>query len=472
MAIKAMEVTLAMIYRDVSDPDNPRGGAMYVVTRGLGADKGPVGKALAWLLAAFFCMTVLLATMTGGNMFQSANVAMITTQYFGVPGVVTGIILAVGTGVVILGGIQRIGEVAGRLVPLMCGLYLLSGLAVLVVKSADVPALLALVVREAFSPTTAKGAFLGATAWFGLTTGLRRALFSNEAGQGTSPMAHAAAKTREPVREGVVAGLEPFVDTCVVCTLTALVILVTGTWNREPIGSFQGPISVVTENAKTRINGPTSIDALPKSKAGESWSAGQGFFLIGEVPEPQKNTGTTLVKIKGKVAASENGSLVIRWDDNPPANAKVQADQAVYGDLLGAALTGLAYDRAIPGLGKYMVTIVCWMFAYSTLISWSFYGETASVFLFGRWSIMPYRLIYCLATAAITLPGMIETEKDLGNLSDLGSGFMLVANVPIILVMAPKAIAAIREYLRKLDSGAFGSGQAPKSVVDVVEDRT
>ncbi len=472
MAIKAMEVTLAMIYRDVSDPDNPRGGAMYVVTRGLGADKGPVGKALAWLLAAFFCLTVLLATMTGGNMFQSANVAMITTQYFGVPGVVTGIILAVGTGVVILGGIQRIGEVAGRLVPLMCGLYLLSGLAVLVVKSADVPALLALVVREAFSPTTAKGAFLGATAWFGLTTGLRRALFSNEAGQGTSPMAHAAAKTREPVREGVVAGLEPFVDTCVVCTLTALVILVTGTWNREPIGSFQGPISVVTENAKTRINGPTSIDALPKSKAGESWSAGQGFFLIGEVPEPQKNTGTTLVKIKGKVAASENGSLVIRWDDNPPANAKVQADQAVYGDLLGAALTGLAYDRAIPGLGKYMVTIVCWMFAYSTLISWSFYGETASVFLFGRWSIMPYRLIYCLATAAITLPGMIETEKDLGNLSDLGSGFMLVANVPIILVMAPKAIAAIREYLRKLDSGAFGSGQAPKSVVDVVEDRT
>ncbi len=472
MAIKAMEVTLAMIYRDVSDPENPRGGAMYVVTRGLGADKGPVGKALAWLLAAFFCLTVLLATMTGGNMFQSANVAMITTQYFGVPGVVTGIVLAVGTGVVILGGIQRIGEVAGRLVPLMCGLYLLSGLAVLVVKSADVPALLALVVREAFSPTTAKGAFLGATAWFGLTTGLRRALFSNEAGQGTSPMAHSAAKTREPVREGVVAGLEPFVDTCVVCTLTALVILVTGTWNREPVGSFQGPITVVTENAKTRINGPTSIDALPKPQRGESWSAGHGFFLIGEVPEPQKNTGTTLVKIKGKVAASENGSLVIRWDDNPPANAKVQADQAVYGDLLGAALTGLAYDRAIPGLGKYMVTIVCWMFAYSTLISWSFYGETASVFLFGRWSIMPYRLIYCLATAAITLPGMIETEKDLGNLSDLGSGFMLVANVPIILVMSPKAIAAIREYLRKLDSGAFGSGHAPKSVVDVVEDRT
>lgn len=470
MAIKAMEVTLAMIYRDISDPDNPRGGAMYVVTRGIGANSGPLVRNLAKLLASFFCMTVLLATMTGGNMFQSANVAMITTQYFGVPGIVTGIILAVATGVVILGGIQRIGEVAGRLVPLMCGLYLLSGLAVLVVKSADVPALLALVVREAFSPTTAKGAFLGATTWFGLTTGLRRALFSNEAGQGTSPMAHSAAKTREPVREGIVAGLEPFVDTCVVCTLTALVILVTGTWNRESIGALAGEISIVGEGLEARVEGPLSASALPVLPGDEQWLQGHGFFLVGELPEIQANTGTKFVKIKGKLVAAGDGSLSIAWE-KPPAGSKVQAGQGVHRDLLGAALTGLAYDRAIPGLGKYMVTIVCWMFAYSTLISWCFYGETASVFLLGKWSVMPYRLVYCLATAAITLPGMIETEKDLGNLSDLGSGFMLVANVPIILFMAPKAIAAIREYLRKLDSGAFGPGQLPKSVADVVEDR-
>ena len=452
MAIKAMEVTLAMIYRDISDPDNPRGGAMYVVTRGLGAGRGPVGRSLAWLLAAFFCLTVLLATMTGGNMFQSANVAMITT------------------GVVILGGIQRIGEVAGRLVPMMCGLYLLSGLAVLVVKSADVPALLALVVREAFSETTAGGAFLGATAWFGMTTGLRRALFSNEAGQGTSPMAHSAAKTREPVREGIVAGLEPFVDTCVVCTLTALVILVTGTWNRESMGPLNGSLSIVSDGASVTLLAPTSIDALPKPKGDDQWLEGQGFFLIGEVPDVQKNTGAKLVKIKGKIVAGPDGVLSIAWE-KPPLGAKVNPASGVYRDLLGAALTGLAYDRAIPGLGKYMVTIVCWLFAYSTLISWCFYGETASVFLLGKWSVMPYRLIYCIATAAITLPGMIETEKDLGNLSDLGSGFMLVANVPIILIMAPKAVAGIREYFRKLDSGAFGPGQKPKSVVDVVEDR-
>lgn len=469
MAIKAMEVTLAMIYRDVTDPDNPRGGAMYVVTRGLGANAGPVGRAMSWLLAVCFCLTVLLATMTGGNMFQSANVAMITTQYFGIPGIVTGIILAVGTAVVILGGIQRIGDVAGRLVPLMCGLYLLSGVAVLIVKSADVPALLAMVVREAFSPTTAQGAFLGATAWFGLTTGLRRALFSNEAGQGTSPMAHSAAKTREPVREGIVAGLEPFVDTCVVCTLTALVILVTGTWNRESIGLIKGEVRLVSENGVTRVQGPTNVDALPIQAGESAWIEGQNFFLIGQAAEVQKNTGDTLVKIKGSVI-SENGSLKIKWGE-PPAGTVLKGEPAVYRDLLGAALTGLAYDRAIPGLGKWMVTLVCWLFAYSTLISWSFYGETASVFLFGKYAVMPYRLIYCLATAAITLPGMIETEKDLGNLSDLGTGFMLLANVPIILIMSPRAISALREYLRKLDSGAFGGGQPPHSVVDVVEGR-
>lgn len=470
MAIKSMEVSLAMIYRDLSDPENPRGGAMYVITRGLGTGKSKIGRVLAWLLAAFFCLTVLLATMTGGNMFQSANVAMITTQYFGVPGIATGIILAVATGVVILGGIQRIGEVAGRLVPFMCGIYLLSAVSVLIVKSADVPALLAQVVHEAFSATTAQGAFLGATAWFGLTTGLRRALFSNEAGQGTSPMAHSAAKTREPVREGIVAGLEPFVDTCVVCTLTALVILVTGTWNRESMGGLQGQLSVVQEAGQWRVEGPSSVDALPRPKGDDQWIDGQDFFILAEIAENQVSTGAKLVKLKGEVVADPSGTLAIRWG-TPPAGARPVAGNEVFRDLLGAALTGLAYDRAIPGMGKYMVTLVCWLFAYSTLISWCFYGETASVFLFGRWAVMPYRVVYCLATAAITLPGMIETEKDLGNLSDLGSGFMLVANVPIILVMAPRAVEAIRTYFRKLDSGAFGVGQYPKSVLEMVDDR-
>ncbi len=472
MAIKTVEVTLAMLYRDTTNPHQPYGGAMYVITRGVPKNANPLLKAGSKVLAVFFSLTLLLATMTGGNMFQSWNVAAITNQYFGIPGIVTGIVLAMGTGIVIVGGIERIGDVAGRLVPFMCGLYLLSGLAVLVVEAANVPVLLNQVVTEAFAPTTSQGAFLGATAWFGLTTGLRRALFSNEAGQGTSPIAHAAARTSEPVREGIVAGLEPFVDTCLVCTLTALVILSTNTWNRDADGPFGGPIEIARNGDTWSVAGSTDPAHLPPLPAPDVWAPGNAFFLIAEVPQESATTGTRLAKVKGKLAADPktSGQLTIVWD-TPPEGAVLQAGNGVYRDLVGASLTGLAYDRAIPGLGKYLVTAACWLFAFSTLISWSFYGETATVFLFGRWAAMPFRVVYCLATAAITLPGMIETDTDLGNLSDLGTGFMLAANVPIILIMSPIAIRAIRDYFQRLDKGAFGPGHEADSIVEMVEDR-
>jgi AGCS family alanine or glycine:cation symporter len=472
MAIKTVEVTLAMLYRDTSDPSQPYGGAMYVVTRSVKPGASPLLKAASWILAVFFCLTLLLAALTGGNMFQAWNVAAITNQYFGVPGIASGIVLAMGTGIVILGGIQRIGDVAGRLVPLMCGLYLLSGIAVLIVSSANIPELLGHVVQEAIAPSTAQGAFLGATAWYGLTTGLRRALFSNEAGQGTSPIAHSAAKTNEPVREGIVAGLEPFVDTCLVCTLTALVILSTNTWNREADGKFAGQLSVVKTGDTWTVQGPTDVALLPTLPAPDVWAPGNAFFLLAEVSEIHDDTGSRLAKVKGRLAADASSAkgMKIVWDA-PPEGAVLKEDLGVFRELVGASLTGLAYDRAIPGLGKYMVTLACWLFAFSTLISWSYYGETAMVFLLGDKSVMPYRFVYCLAAAAVTLPGMIETDTDLGNLSDIGTGFMLVANVPIVLIMSPIAMRAIRDYFDRLDSGEFGTGHAPDSIVEMIEDR-
>ena len=160
--------------------------------------------------------------------------ADITHEYFGVPQIATGIVLALLVGMVIIGGIKRIGAVAGRLVPAMCGLYLLAALYVLIVKIDVVPAMLVLIVKSAFSPLEAQGAFIGGTLGYAFLWGMKRALFSNEAGQGSAPIAHSAAKTSEPVREAVVSGLEPFIDTIVVCTLTALVILCSGIWARGP----------------------------------------------------------------------------------------------------------------------------------------------------------------------------------------------------------------------------------------------
>jgi len=448
MAIKTVEVTLAMIHRDTSDPANPHGGAMWVARRGIGERLGGRWKTVASWIGGVFCVTLLVSTFTGGNMFQAWNVADITNRYFGVPQVVTGLTLATLTALVILGGIRRIGRVAEAIVPFMCGLYLIAGISVLVVRSASLPELLATVVREAFAPTEAAGAFLGASAWFGLTTGLRRALFSNEAGQGSSPIAHSAARTDEPVREGVVAGLEPFVDTCVVCTLTAMVLLSTGTWNRPPTGDLAGAIAIVERDGSARVVGPTSVEALPRPDAGDAWHAGNGFFLIGERPDDNPDTGNRRIKVTGTVVRGADGALELAWDDPPPGTRLV--DRAVYRDFTGAALTAHAFDRAIPGSGKWLVTLTCWLFALSTMISWSYYGEQGVVYLAGPRFVTAYRWVYCAAAVIASLPFLVRTDTDLGDLADLGTGVMLLANMPIVLAMSPVAMRAIRDYFRRM----------------------
>ncbi|MBS0207669.1 MAG: sodium:alanine symporter family protein [Planctomycetes bacterium] len=448
MAIKTVEVTLAMIYRDVSDPDNPRGGAMWVIDRGLGEEDGPARKFVARCLASLFCGALALATITGGNMFQSWNVANITEAYFNVPALASGVAMAVVTALVIIGGIRRIGDVTGRLVPAMCGIYLIGGIVVLVIEAANVPALLFSVVKHAFNPTEAQGAFLGATVWFSLTTGLKRAFFSNEAGQGTSPIAHAAAKTKEPVREGIVAGLEPFVDTCLVCTLTGLVLLATGTWNREAVGKFAGRVGV-----------DTNVSMLPPPLADQPWDEGTQFFALVEHAGAKSSDARKLSRLEGTIVAARDDTTEIDWAPLPEGAQVV--DSGIYLDLTGATLTGHAFDRSVPGLGKWLVTISCWMFAISTLISWSYYGEQATAFALGTWAVTPYRAAFCVLCAVATIPGFITTDAHLGNLADLGSGCMLFTNVPIVVLIAPRAISAIRDYFRRFRAGEMSGHRAP-----------
>ncbi|MCA9286209.1 MAG: sodium:alanine symporter family protein [Phycisphaerales bacterium] len=487
MAIKCVEVTLAMMYRDTSDPDNPHGGAMWVIKRGFGDKVGGWAKPFAWAVGAIFCVTLLISTMTGGNMFQVWNVAKITNEYFGVPQIVTGIVLASLTGMVIIGGIKRIGSVAGRLVPFMCGLYILASLVVLLLDAPRIPEMLWLIVHDAFSPNEAGGAFIGATAWFGLTTGLRRALFSNEAGQGSSPIAHSAAKTDEPVREGVVAGLEPFVDTCLVCTLTALVILITGTWNREAVGAFKGDIQLVqyektttvdgveTTVPATRVESATDLSVLPALKGPDHWLAGNAFFLVGETADRSGDTGERLVKVTGDILEAESdgdgyraGDLIVRWRDLDQPVTRLR-DTGVHRDLVGATLTGHAFDRAVPGLGKYLVTLTCWLFALSTMISWSYYGEQGIVFLLGQRAVILYKFVFCVLAVVASMPTFIKTDTQLGLLADLGTGVMLFANVPIIVLMAPRAMAAFRDYFGRLARGEMDAPHKAPNLADVVE---
>ena len=263
MAIKLTEVTMSMLYRNTDDPENPHGGPMWVAWRAL--ERKNMGR-LGRTIGIVFSLMLLVSASTGGNMFQAWNVGELTREYFGVPSWITGIILAIIVGAVILGGIKRIGKVTGTLVPFMCGLYLLAGTYVLAVNAGDIPAMLALIVKHAFVPTEATGAFVGGTAAAAFVFGMKRAIFSNEAGQGSSPIAHSAAKTDEPVREGIVAGLEPFIDTIVVCTFTALIILSTGIWNRD-VDVALDPVPTVTES-------PAGWQFAATPVPGEDWHEG------------------------------------------------------------------------------------------------------------------------------------------------------------------------------------------------------
>jgi len=447
MSIKLTEVTLSMLYRNTDDPDNPHGGPMWVVSKGL-AELNPrwaiPGKIIGWI----FCITLLAYTITGGVMFQAWNVGAITQEYFHVPSWITGLVLAVVVGMVIIGGIKRIGAVAGRLVPLMVVLYLLGGSYVLAVNWEAIPGLFKLIIVSAFNPQEASGAFIGGTVGYAIMIGMRRALFSSEAGAGSSPIAHSAAKTDEPVREGIVGGLEPFIDTIVVCTFTAMVILSSGLWERSGEAEFSQTPAIEEVGA-----GIWSVEPsfAPDKSDGSEWRIGEKVFVILN-GEENPNTGNDLHRLDGELTQRDDGSVAIEFSQISMDSEPTLKDSGVYATYPGATLTAKAFDSALPGLGKWLVTLASWLFAISTMISWSYYGEQGIVYMFSERSVQTYRYILCLLVVVATL-GFIETPQDLDNFSGLGNGLMLWANVPITLFFGYKAMAAYKDYVRRLKSG-------------------
>lgn len=344
MATKFAECTLSVMYREV-DPDRTvRGGPMYYIEKGLGKKAKP--------LSVFFAVACIFGSFGAANMFQTNQVALIMDATFGVPPLVSGLSLAIATGVVIIGGIQRIGQVTSKLVPLMGGIYILGALLVIGMNIEQVPALLYQIVHDAFTGTAAVGGFAGIAVQQVLIQGIRRAVFSNEAGLGSAPIAHSAASTDEPVREGVVALLEPLVDTVLICTMTALVILISGAWTQ---------------------------------------------------------------------------------------------------DANGVELTSLAFDSAIPGFGRIFIPIAVTLFAYSTLLSWSYYGERAIGYLFGKKALLPYKLTFCLLAVA----GAVWAIGPVLAFSDIMLGLMALPNLIGVLLLMPKVRAATKTYFEKLRSGEF-----------------
>ena len=459
MSIKLTEVTLSMLYRNTDDPDNPHGGPMWVADKALKR----MNPKFAWLgttLAFLYALSVMMSSGTGGNMFQAWNVADITGSYFGVPGWMTGIVLTVAVASVLIGGIKRIGKVTGTLVPGMVLIYVIAGSYVLFTNFGQIPEMLSLIVRSAFTSTDATGAFIGGTVGSAFLFGMKRAIFSNEAGQGSSAIAHAAAKTDEPVREGLVGGLEPFIDTIVVCTFTALIILSTGIWNRTPDVMFDN-----TPAPQQTATGWTYPDmTLP---AGE-WQDQQALLMVVEAGE-NAATGQNRHRLSGSVTATGSGFVAV-WQEFEGAAKPQVVGAGFYQDHVGATLTAKAFDSVAPGLGKWLITIASWLFAISTIIAWGYYGEQGAVYMWGSKATLPFRLIYCSLTFIATL-GHIKTSADLDNMTGIGLGVIIYANLPICWIFGYQAMRAYKDYIQRLKDGRMGPGHPPPHIDDLLSGR-
>ncbi len=335
MATKFAEAVLAVRYREEDERGKFVGGPMYYIKNGL-------GKKWSWMASAF----ALFAGIAGfgiGNMVQANSIANALNANFSIPEWLTGVVLVVLVGAVLLGGIQRISTVAGKLVPVMAIAYIAAGSLVLILNAEAIPAALGLIFKHAFTPSAATGGFAGAAVWAAIRFGVARGVFSNDAGLGSAPIAHSAAHTKGPVSQGLVAMLGTFIDTLVVCSFTALAILVTGAWT-----------------------------------SGET----------------------------------------------------------------GAALTSKAFDLALPGWGGYIIAVALTVFAFTTILGWSYYCERSLQFLFGIKIITPFRVLWSLAV----LVGATLKLGFVWLLADTLNAMMAIPNLIALALLSPIVFKLTKEF--------------------------
>ncbi|WP_210396447.1 alanine/glycine:cation symporter family protein, partial [Motiliproteus sediminis] len=299
-------------------------------------------KKWAWM-GTLFAIFGTIAGFGIGNTVQSNSVASVLEANFGLPLWISGVVLMVLTAAVLLGGIKRIGSVAGTLVPFMAIAYLLAGLTVLAINAEAIPAALDLIFTHAFTGTAAEGGFAGAAVWAAIRFGVARGIFSNEAGLGSAPIAHASAQTNNPVRQGLIAMLGTFIDTIIICSITGLVIITSGTWT-----------------------------------SGES----------------------------------------------------------------GAALTSMAFADALPGVGNYLVAISLAIFAFTTILGWSVYGERCAEYLFGVKVIVPFRILWIVAVPVGAMIGLDFVWL----LADTLNAMMAIPNLIALALLSPVVFKLTREY--------------------------
>ena len=438
MTTKFVEVTLSHKYRETAADGSIAGGPMYYMKNRLH---------LKWL-AAIFAVATIFSSFGTGSLPQINSIANSALETFGIDPKITGIILTVLLGAVIIGGIKRIAKVTSTLVPFMAIFYFIGAISVIAYNYQNILPSLEAIFGNVFTGTAAAGGFLGGSIAFAFNRGVNRGLFSNEAGQGSAPIAHAAARAHEPVSEGLVALLEPFIDTIIICTLTGLVIVTSGVWSEKMENVFQKTDMIVLAKTYNDQN---------KQDANQLYN-----FLDGKTELPlfsgKLNVNNGVIENQPTIINARSVAEDVKvWVNNQPYTGSLEfEDGKIVSDegatfsgkslMHSAPLTTVAFTRSWFGdYGKYIVSIGLLMFAFSTAISWSYYGDRAVTYLLGSKKVIYYHIIYVIGFffASFTDTTIIWT------LSGITIALMTIPNLFGILSLAKEMKSEVKLFWKE-----------------------
>ena len=418
------------------------GGPMHYMEHGLN---------MKWL-AVFFAIATVVSSFGSGNMPQANNMAVGIETSFAIPTYVTGAVFAILLGLVIVGGIKRIAKVAATLVPTMGVLYALGAFAVIISNYENILPSLGSVFANAFSGSAAAGGFLGASFAYAFNRGVNRGLYSNEAGQGSAPIAHASARTKEPVAEGMVSILEPFIDTLIICTLTGLVILSSGVWQQKFETDFSVSDTEIIAGAYSDEN-PAHVKQLsahldlmpPANDPVKAYSgtvlAQDGVLMLSNVTVLHNRSVAENVRVS-KDGAPYTGIVLVEEGGLNDRSLTLNGESLLH----SVPLTAKAFESSFLGAnGAYLVTIGLVMFAFSTALAWSYYGDRAVTYLVGTRWVTPYRLLY---VSGFFLATIVDTTL-IWLISAVTVALMTLPNLFGILLMRKEMKEMTEDYWQR-----------------------
>lgn len=443
MTTKFVEVTLSHKYREFAEDGTASGGPMYYMKNKLN---------MKWM-AVIFAIATIISSFGTGNMPQVNSIASSMQTTFGIKPIVTGAVLSVLLALIILGGIKRIAATTSKLVPAMAIIYVIGVLSVILYNYENIIPAFISIFSHVFTGTAATGGFLGATIAFAFNRGVNRGLFSNEAGQGSAPIAHAAAKTKHPVSEGMVSILEPFIDTVIICTLTGMALLTSGVWTEKTHNQFQSAdVRVFAgEWNETNTEHSNHILAVIQGKTTEGLFNGNV-----EVNDGRIISEVTLIharSIAEDVWVKSNGNSFSGTIQVQNGRIAILAEGiSIEGQSLvhSAPLTAMAFNKGLFGrYGQYIVSIGLLLFAFSTAISWSYYGDRSVTFLLGSKYVNYYRIVYVLG---FFLASIIDTTI-IWTFSGIAIALMTLPNLIGILLLRKDMKATVADYWKRFVPG-------------------